>query len=75
VVGFFIGIKEAEKMNYLTDDLKRRVRQVFEPRYKRRLNDDEISDLAISLTDLVEAYCRIKSKECYGKTLHSFRNS
>lgn len=57
-------------MNYLTDDLKSQVKQVFEPRYKRRLNDDEISDLAISLTDLVEAYCRTRLKERYGKTLH-----
>ena len=57
-------------MNYLTDDLKRQIKQVFEPRYKRSLNDDEINDLSISLTDLVEVYCRIRSKECYEKTLH-----
>jgi hypothetical protein len=49
---------------WLNDELKKDVRKVFEPRYKRKLLDEEVVDIANNLTGFLEVY--VKSKY-YGK--------
>ncbi len=53
---------------WLTDKLKHKVRMVFEPRYKRKLTDDEIEEMAINLTDFMEIYLKFKWREKYATT-------
>lgn len=50
-------------MIWLTEDLKSEIRQVFEPRYKRRLSDEEIVDLAVNLVGLVETFAQHKCRQ------------
>lgn len=40
-------------MTWLTDNLKQRIREVFEPRYKRCLTDQEVIEIANNLTGSV----------------------
>ena len=42
--------------DWLTDELKVEVKQVFEPRYGRKLQDKEILAIADSLAGFVETY-------------------
>lgn len=51
---------------WLTDDLKREIKKVFEPRYKKPLSDGEVTKIAENLTDLMEAFLRMKWREKYG---------
>lgn len=51
---------------WLTDELKKDVRKVFEPRYKRKLSDDEVVKIAVNLADFMEAYLKFKWREKYG---------
>lgn len=51
-------------MQWLTKELRQDVRKVFEPRYKRKLTDDEVVEIANSLTDFVAVY--VKGKD-HGK--------
>lgn len=53
---------------WLTDDLKQEVRERYEPLYKHKLSDDEVETIAINLTDLIEAYGKMKWKQKYGAT-------
>lgn len=48
---------------WLTEDLKKEVRRIFEPRYKRLLSDEEIVDLAVNLVDFVEMFSRYKYQQ------------
>ncbi len=48
---------------WLNGNLKKKVRKVFEPRYKRRLTDDEVVEIAENLTAGMEIYLRMKWKE------------
>lgn len=50
-------------MSWLTELLKEEVRKVFEPRYKRKLTDNEVIDIANNLVGIVEVYAKSK----YGK--------
>lgn len=54
---------------WLNEDLKKRVRAVFEPRYKRQLTDAEVEEIALNLTDLTEQYLRFRSKGEYGEKI------
>lgn len=47
-------------MDWLTSELKDEVRKVFEPRYKRELSDDEVTEIANSLAKFTEGYLKFK---------------
>lgn len=49
--------------SWLTQDLLKEVRDFFEPRYKRELSDDEVILIAENLTDVMEAYLKMKWRE------------
>ena len=51
--------------SWLTPQLKEEVRKVFEPRYKRKLTEIEVVEIAKNLTGFVEAYSKSKY---YGKS-------
>ena len=51
---------------WLNEDLKKEIRKIFEPRYKRSLTDDEVLEIAENLTDLMEAFLKMKWKQKYG---------
>lgn len=53
-------------MIWLDGDLKQKVRQVFEPRYKRKLKDAEVLEIAQNLTNFMETFYRLRFKN-YGK--------
>lgn len=40
--------------NWITNDLKKEVRKVFEPRYQRELSDQEVIEIAINLSNFFE---------------------
>ena len=52
---------------WLNEDLKKEIKKVFEPRYKRSLTDDEVAKIAENLTDLMEAFLKMKWKQKYGQ--------
>lgn len=54
-------------MSWLAEDLKKEIRKVFEPRYKRRLLSNEIIEIAENLTGSMEAILRFKCENEYGK--------
>lgn len=54
--------------NWLNDELKQKVRKVFEPRYKRSLTDNEVLEIAGNLAELMEGFLRLKWSEKYGKS-------
>lgn len=47
-------------MDWLTASLKHRIRKVFEPRYNRKLNNDEVIAIALNLTNFIEHYAKFK---------------
>lgn len=50
-------------MNYLNENLKLKIRKVFEPNYKRELTDEEVITIANNLTDFMESYIKFKLKQ------------
>ncbi len=55
--------------HWVTPKLKRRVRDVFEPRYRRALSDDEINEIADNLAGYMEALLKSKWEKEYGTTI------
>lgn len=53
-------------ISWLTDELKQEIRKVFESRYKRSLTDEEVVEIANNLTEVMEAYLKMKWKKQYG---------
>jgi hypothetical protein len=53
--------------HWLTTELKGEIRKVFEPRYKKKLSDLEIIDIANNLVGGMESIIRLKQKDYYGK--------
>jgi hypothetical protein len=51
--------------SYLNENLKSEIRKVFEPRYRRELDDNEVEDIAENLSVVVEEICKFKWKEKY----------
>jgi len=47
-------------MTWLTDELKAEVRSLFEPRYKRKLTDDEVVGIANNLTEFIKTFLKFK---------------
>jgi len=54
-------------MQWLTAELKSEVRSLFEPRYKRKLSDDEVIEIARNLTNYMEDYLKFKWRQKYAK--------
>jgi len=52
--------------NWLNEDLKKRVRDTFEPRYDRPLTNSEIIIIAENLTLFVEHFLKFKRRLNYG---------
>lgn len=53
-------------MKWLTPQLKNEIRKVFEPKYKRKLSEDEVGEIAENLSGVVEAILEYKSQQKYG---------
>lgn len=53
--------------NWLTPSLKKEIRKVFEPRYKRKLTDNEVNEIALNLTGAMETILRLKWRQKYGE--------
>lgn len=51
---------------WLTDELKHDIRKRYEPLYKRKLTDDEVERIAVNLTEVLEAYLKMRWKQKYG---------
>jgi hypothetical protein len=54
--------------NWLTPELKRQIKTVFDPRYKRKLRDEEVEDIAENLTGLMEIILKHKYKAQFAVT-------
>lgn len=52
---------------WLNEDLKKEIKKIFEPRYKRSLTDNEVIEIAENLTDVMEAFLKMKWKQKYGR--------
>ena len=52
---------------WITETIKKRIREVFEPRYKRPLSDSEVISIAENLSEVVEQIVKFKWKEKYDK--------
>ncbi len=58
-------------MSWLNERLKQKVRDVFEPDYKRKLTCGEVITIATNLTDFMETYLKFKLKQNENKTIYS----
>lgn len=48
--------------SWITTELRRKIEAVFEPRYKRKLSDVEVAEIAENLAGSMEAICKWRSK-------------
>jgi hypothetical protein len=51
--------------SWLTDELKTEVRKKFEPRYKRKLTDKEVIEVAENVEEVVETILRFLWRKKY----------
>lgn len=56
-------------ITWLTDELKQDIKNRYEPLYKRKLTDEEIDKIAINLTDVIEAYLKMRWGQKYGNQI------
>lgn len=54
---------------WLTENLKQKIRFIFEPRYKHSLSDTEVFEIAENLTGVVEELLKLKWKEKYERRI------
>ena len=52
-------------MNWLTSELKDEIRNVFESRYNRELNESEVIQIAENLSEVIEEIIKLKWKQKY----------
>ena len=50
-------------MKWLNDEFKKEIKRIFEPRYKKNLDDSEVETIAINLTEVLEGYLQWRWKE------------
>jgi len=50
-------------MSWLNEELKLQIRKLFEPRYKRKLDEEEVVFIATNLTELLENTIKFKIKK------------
>lgn len=51
---------------WLNNDLKNEISKIFEPKYKRKLSNSEIAEIAENLTEIIEIFLKVKWREKYG---------
>lgn len=56
-------------MNWLNEKLRLKVKQVFEPRYKRLLSDCEVEEIAYNLVSFVENVSKFRCDNQYEKRI------
>ncbi len=56
-------------MEWLNSDLKDEIASIFEPKYKRKLTDTELIDIANNLTETLETIFKFKLRKKYGEIL------
>jgi hypothetical protein len=54
---------------WITPNLKAQIRNVFEPRYKRKLSHLEIIEIAENLAGVIETICQTEWKRKYEQSL------
>lgn len=59
-------LKDTQSPKWLTDELKARVRKVFEPRYNRTLSDLEITVIAENFANFMDHFLKFKWRLDYG---------
>ena len=59
---------EIESPKWLTDELKARVRKVFEVRYKRTLTEIEVITISENLANFMEHFLKFKWRVDYDKS-------
>ena len=52
-------------MHWLNENLKDNIKKIFEPRYKRQLNDLEVQEIAENLSSVVEEILKLKWRQKY----------
>jgi tryptophan 2,3-dioxygenase len=57
------------RADWITDNLKQKIRKTFEPRYKRTLTEEEIYQIAENMTDVVEELLKLKWRQKYEHTV------
>lgn len=55
--------------SWLTKDLKQRIRDVFESKYKKQLSDEDVVEIARNLTSTIEIIVKLRWKNIYGNEL------
>ena len=50
-------------MNWLTNNLKQDIKKVFEERYKRKLSEKEVLEIAINLTEGIKTIGEFLDKD------------
>lgn len=55
--------KPVSSLPWLTDELKQEVRKHFEPKYRRKLSEDEVFEIADNLTEVMETYLKMKWRQ------------
>jgi len=60
-------------MNWLNENLKQKIKNLFEPRYKRILTAREIEDIAENLTGYMETIIKFKLR--YEKNNHDLQQA
>lgn len=58
-------------ISWLNKVLKNKVRLAYEKDYRRKLTDMEIEQIAVNLTDFMEAFIKFKLKKYENKTVYS----
>ncbi len=56
-------------MEWLSNKLRLEIRKVFETRYKRKLNDSEVEEIAENLSGVMEEILKLQWKEKYSKNV------
>ena len=55
------------KMNWLTEELRLKVKKVFEQRYKKELTATEVEEIAINLSSFTENLIKFNWNNHYAK--------
>jgi len=58
-------------MYLLDEDLKQEIRKVFEPRYNKKISDQEVVELASSLMNITETLLKFRWRQVYEKKIQN----
>ena len=62
-------------MNWLNENLKQKIKDLFEPRYKRILTEREIEEIAENLTGYMETIIKFKLRYKNEKNNHDLQQA